>query len=120
MPKSTRADAAKKSFVKNDEDCEIKSLELSVDNRPTVKIVPQMSLPSFPKVEGGRDFDEEVEERIWLTHAYNSQIADSNTRALSARGLHRTAEVDSPGNLLVCVIEQRTKSKFKQNRTINE
>ena len=42
-------------------------------------------MPTFPKVEGGRDFDEEVEDRIRLTHAYNQRITDSNTRALSAR-----------------------------------
>ena len=70
------------------------------ESRPTIKKVPQMSLPSFPNVEGGRDFDEEVEERIRLTQAYNSRIADSNTRALSARGVVRTAEVDAGSNLL--------------------
>ena len=64
-----------------------------------MKVPKGMALPSFPKVEGGRDFDEEVEERIRLTHAYNTQIADSNTRALSARGLIKTAEVDSTANL---------------------
>ena len=72
---------------------------MSVDHRSTVKVPKGMALPSFPKVEGGRDFDEEVEERIRLTHAYNTQIADSNTRALSARGLIKTAEVDSTANL---------------------
>ena len=30
--------------------------------------------PAFPQVEGGRDFDEEVEDRIRLTRAYNEQV----------------------------------------------
>lgn len=75
----------------DNKECDVKSRELSGDSRPPGKKVPQgMTLPSFPKVEGGRDFDEEVEERIRLTHAYNTQIADSNIRALSARGLMKT------------------------------
>ena len=37
-----------------------------------------MALPSFPNIEGGRDFDEEIEERIKLTQAYHSQVAGSN------------------------------------------
>ena len=59
-----------------------------------------MSLPSFPNIEGGRDFDEEVEERIRMTAAYNSRIADSNVRALSARGIVRTSELESGTDLL--------------------
>lgn len=98
--------------------------QLSVDNRPVVTKVPKaMAMPSFPKVEGGRDFDEEVEDRIRLTHAYNSQIADSNTRALSARGAIKTAEVES-----VATVSPRGgggsgskgKDKRKQERAINE
>ena len=59
-----------------------------------------MSLPSFPNIEGGRDFDEEVEERIRMTQAYNSRISDDNTRALSARGVMRTTEIESGSSLL--------------------
>lgn len=75
---------------------------MKADNalQTTVKKVPkERAPPTFPKVEGGRDFDEEVEDRIRLTHAYNSQIADSNTRALSSRGLIKTAEVESSASL---------------------
>jgi hypothetical protein len=32
---------------------------------------PNLQAPNFPQVEGGRDFDEEVEDRIRLTRAYN-------------------------------------------------
>ena len=56
-------------------------------------------MPSFPKVEGGRDFDEEVEDRIRLTHAYNQHITDSNTRALSARAHYKSQDLESSGNI---------------------
>ena len=95
---------------------------MSIDNRTTAKKVPKgMALPSFPKVEGGRDFDEEVEERIRLTHAYNSHIADSNTRTLSARGLIKTAEVESSASLSVSGLETETKNKRnKKEKSIND
>jgi hypothetical protein len=42
--------------------------------------------PTFPQVEGGRDFDEEVEDRIRLTRAYNEQVlaaVNASTTSLS-------------------------------------
>ena len=54
-----------------------------------------MGLPIFPQLEGGRDFDEEVEERIRLTQAYNRQISDENTRALSARNILKPQDRDN-------------------------
>ena len=77
-----------------------------------------MSLPSFPNVEGGRDFDEEVEDRIRLTQAYNSRITDSNTRALSARGVVRTAEVETGVGLLAGQTEKKPKTKHRRDKTL--
>jgi hypothetical protein len=44
----------------------------------------KQQLPNFPQVEGGRDFDEEVEDRIRLTKAYNEQVAASKLRTLDS------------------------------------
>ena len=63
-PKFRNSYVNRKSAAKNSPALEINQGELNFDNRPTV---PQMALPSFPKVEGGRDFDEEVEDRIRMT-----------------------------------------------------
>ena len=83
-----------------------------------------MQMPTFPKVEGGRDFDEEVEDRIRLTHAYNSHIAESNTRALSARGQVKTAEVESAVTLSVQGLDTEKKKKktetAKKDRAVND
>ena len=89
----------------------------------TQKVPKAMAMPSFPKVEGGRDFDEEVEDRIRLTHAYNSHIEESNTRALSARGQIKTAEVESSASLSVTGLEtdvKKKKGKHKKHKSITE
>lgn len=52
---------------------ELNSQDLNYEGKSTEKKVPPgMVRPRFPRVEGGRDFDEEIDERIQLTHAYNS------------------------------------------------
>ena len=75
-------------------------------------------MPSFPKVEGGRDFDEEVEDRIRLTHAYNQHITDSNTRALSARAQYKSQDLESSGAIsgISGVDHERKKKKTEKIR----
>ena len=52
-----------------------------------------------------------------MTHAYNSQTADSNVRALSARGLMKTTEVESTANLSVAGLETEVKKKQNERRS---
>ena len=90
---------------------------MSVDNRPTLqKKVPSLKgMPQFPRVEGGRDFDEEVEDRIRLTHAYNNHIAESNSRALSDRGNFKTAEIEGSSAMSMVGIDTTNKKKKKKS-----
>ena len=80
--------------------------------------VINMGLPIFPQLEGGRDFDEEVEERIRLTQAYNRQISEENTRALSARNILKPQDMD---NLLQeAKLSEASKSRSKGKGSVNQ
>ena len=76
-----------------------------------------MGLPIFPQLEGGRDFDEEVEERIRLTQAYNRQISDENTRALSARNILKPQDRDTL--LQDAKLSEASKSRSKGKGSVN-
>ena len=78
-------------------------------------------MPTFPQVEGGRDFDEEVEDRIRLTHAYNSHIAELNTRALTDRGNYKTAEIEGSATMSVeGTDKKKKKEKRKKEKALND
>ena len=66
-PSPQRADLDAVLSEKDNREYDIESRDLSEKSRAASKRVTNMGLPSFPKIEGGRDFDEEVEERIRLT-----------------------------------------------------